>query len=71
MIENDEHLKAAQEAVRNLHQVLLAARKVHNATEYRAMSEPILLEIQQREQEILAYLSRTEGETLLAQLRTE
>ena len=71
MIENDEHLKAAQEAVRNLQQILLAARRVHTAAEYRAMSEPILLEIQQREQEILAYLSRTEGETPLAQLRTE
>ena len=68
MIENDEHLKAAQEAVRNLQQILLAARKVHTAAEYRAMSEPILLEIQQREQEILTYLSRTEAETPLAQL---
>jgi hypothetical protein len=29
------------------------------------MSEPILLEIQQREQEILEYLSRTEAETSL------
>lgn len=62
MIENDEHLKLAQEAVRNLQQVLLAARKVHTATEYRALSAPILLELQQREQEILSYLSRTEGE---------
>ena len=32
----------------------------------RAMSEPILLEIQQREQEILEYLSRTEAEASLA-----
>ena len=71
MIENDEHLKAAQEAVRNLQQILLAARKVHTAAEYRAMSEPILLEIQQREQEILTYLSRTEAETPLAQLRAD
>jgi hypothetical protein len=62
MIENDEQLKIAQEAVRNLQQVLLTARKVHTAAEYRAMSEPILLELQQREQEILAYLSRTEAE---------
>jgi len=62
MIENDEQLRVAQEAVRNLQQVLLAARKVHTATEYRAMSEPILLELQQREQEILAYLSQGEVE---------
>jgi hypothetical protein len=66
MIKNDVHLKIAQDAVRNLQQVLLAARKVHRPAEYRAMSEPILLEIQQREQEILEYLSRTEAEASLA-----
>ena len=66
MIENDEQLKAAQEAVRNLQQVLLAARKVHTTAEYRAMSEPILLELQQREQEILTYLSRVEAEAVRA-----
>jgi hypothetical protein len=66
MIENDEQLTVAQEAVRNLQQVLLAARKVHTAAEYRAMSEPILLELQQREQEILMYLSRIEGEAVRA-----
>ena len=62
MIENDEQLKIAQEAVRNLQQVLLTARKVHTGAEYRAMSEPILLELQHREQEILAYLSQGEIE---------
>ena len=66
MIENDEQLKAAQEGVRNLQQVLLATRKVHSAAEYRAMSEPILLELQQREQEILTYLSRAEAEAVRA-----
>jgi DNA-binding response OmpR family regulator len=35
MIENNEQLQAAQETVRNLQQVLLAARKVHSAAEYR------------------------------------
>jgi len=64
MIENDKQLKAAQETVRNLQYILLAARKVHSATEYRAMSEPILLELQQREQEILTYLSRAEAEAV-------
>ncbi len=66
MIENDEQLKIAQAAVRNLQQILLAARKVHSAAEYRAMSEPILLELQQREQEILTYLSRAETEAVHA-----
>jgi len=62
MIESDEQLQAAQEAVHNLQQVLLVARKVHTATEYRLLSEPILLELQQREQEILTYLSRVAAE---------
>ncbi len=44
--------------------MLLAARKVHNQQEYRLMSAPILLELQQREQEILAYLSRAEAEAV-------
>ena len=64
MIENDHQLKTAQEAVRNLQQVLLAARKVHSQKEYRLMSEPILLELQRREQEILEYLSQAEMEAL-------
>jgi hypothetical protein len=62
MICNDEQLQRAQEAVHNLQQVLAAARKVHPPAEYRAMSEPILLELQQREQEILIYLSSAEIE---------
>jgi len=64
LIENDHQLKTAQEAVRNLQQVLLAARKVHSQQGYRLMSEPVLLELQRREQEILEYLSRTEMEAL-------
>jgi hypothetical protein len=64
MIENDDQLKVAQKAVESLQHVLLAARKVHSQQEYRLMSAPILLELQQREQEILAYLSRTELEAL-------
>jgi hypothetical protein len=63
VIKSDDQLKIAQEAVRNLQQVLLAARRVHTEAEYRAMSEPILLEIQQREQAILDYLSRADSAT--------
>ena len=53
MIQNDEQLRAAQQPIFNLEKVLLEARRVHSAAEYRAMSEPIFLEIQQREQEVL------------------
>ena len=48
----------AQQCVSNLRAILLKARKVHSQQDYLRMSEPILLEIQQREQEILDYLSK-------------
>ena len=62
MIRNDEQLMKAKEAVRNLELILEKARKVHSPTEYRAMSEPILIELQQRENDIIRYLSLTETE---------
>ena len=48
----------AQHCVGNLRRILLEARKVHSQRDYIRMAAPILLEIQQREQEILEYLSR-------------
>jgi hypothetical protein len=62
MIANDDQLGLAQEAVRNLQQVLFTAKRVHSASEYRKMAEPILLELQRRQQEILEYFSRAETE---------
>lgn len=62
MIKTDEQLKSAQSAVRNLEQILERARKTHQVREYRAMSEPILLELQQRELDILKYLSLAESQ---------
>ena len=47
----------AQQCVANLRKVLLEARKVHSQQDYLRLAEPILLEIQQREQEIFEYLS--------------
>ncbi|MCH8874205.1 hypothetical protein IH824_15780, partial [candidate division KSB1 bacterium] len=61
-IKNDEQLKKAKETVRNLEQILEKARKVHSPSEYKAMSEPILLELQQRENEIIQCLSVTESQ---------
>jgi len=60
MIKNDEQLKKAKEAVGNLETILEKARKVHSPSEYKAMSEPILIELQQRENEIIQYLSLAE-----------
>jgi hypothetical protein len=48
----------AQQCVANLRKILLEARKVHSRQDYARMAEPILLEVQQREQEILEYLTR-------------
>jgi hypothetical protein len=58
MIETDDQMLMAQQCVYNLLRILLEARKVHSARDYARMAEPILLEIQQREQEILEFLSR-------------
>lgn len=58
MIQTDDQMLLAQESIANLRRILLEARKVHSRQDYARMAEPILLEIQQREQEILEYLSR-------------
>ena len=58
MIQTDDQMLLAQQCLDNLRRILLAARKVHSARDYARMSEPILLELQQREQEILEYLTR-------------
>lgn len=64
MIKNDEQLKKAKEAVGNLEVILEKARKVHSPSEYKAMSEPILMELQQRENEIIQYLSLAESQVV-------
>jgi hypothetical protein len=56
VIETDEQMVVAQTCVANLKNVLLKARKVHPPQDYARLAEPILLEVQQREQEILEYL---------------
>lgn len=58
MIQTDDQMLLGQQCVANLRRVLLEARKVHSQQDYTRMAEPILLEIQQREQEILEYLTR-------------
>ena len=58
MIQTDDQVLLAQRCIANLHRVLLEARKVHSPQDYIRMAEPILLEVQQREQEILEYFCR-------------
>ena len=57
MIQTDDQMLVAQQCIENLRKILLAARKTHSARDYARLSEPILLELQQREQEILEYLT--------------
>jgi hypothetical protein len=58
VIQTDDQMLLAQECIGNLAKILLEARKVHSRADYSRLAEPILLEIQQREQEILEYLSK-------------
>jgi hypothetical protein len=58
VIQTDDQMLVAQQCVANLRRVLLDARKVHPRQDYARLAEPILLEVQQREQEILEYLTR-------------
>jgi len=57
VIQSDNQVLLAQQCIANLRKILLEARKVHSRQDYARMAEPILLEVQQREQEILEYLS--------------
>ena len=57
MIRTDEDLHCAQENIRKLENFLAATRRVHPPAEYRRMSEPFLLELQERQREVLAYLN--------------
>ena len=57
MIQTDDQMLLAQQCIGNLRRILLEACKVHSRQDYARMSEPILLEVQQREQEINEYLS--------------
>jgi hypothetical protein len=58
VIQTGDQMLLAQQCIGNLRRVLLEARKVHTWQDYLRMAEPILLEVQQREQEILEYLTR-------------
>ena len=57
MIQTDDQMLLAQQCIANPRSILLEARKVHSRQDYTRMAQPILLEAQQREQEILEYLS--------------
>jgi hypothetical protein len=63
MIETAEQFERAEEAISKIKRFLLAARRTHTAQAYAALSAPILRELQDREREVLLYLSQMPGLT--------
>ena len=57
MIQNDEQLHQAQADIQKLWVFLEKSRQAHQAADYERLAVPYLLQIQERQQEILEYLS--------------
>lgn len=57
MIRNDSQLHQAQADLQRLWNFLEAARQTHSAPDYERLATPYLLQIQDRQQEILDYLA--------------
>ena len=57
MIRDGEQLRQAEADLQAMWQFLEAARETHSAADYQRLSTPYLLQIQERQQEILDYLS--------------
>ncbi|MGE0825346.1 MAG: hypothetical protein AB7G75_32360 [Candidatus Binatia bacterium] len=57
MIETQEQFERAEEAIAKIKQFLLAARRTHTPEAYALLSAPVLRELQDREREVLVYLS--------------
>jgi len=68
MIIEDEQLHQAQSDVQKMWRFLEAASRTHSALDYERLASPYLLQIQQRQQEILAYLSTKSERTLSEEL---
>jgi len=60
MIANDEQLERAEQSVRTLKELLRRSRQTMSPQAYARMSRGWLLELQQREREILVYLAGLE-----------
>ncbi|HEY5869098.1 MAG TPA: hypothetical protein VI542_26630 [Candidatus Tectomicrobia bacterium] len=59
MIDTLEQFEQAEEAILKMKRFLLAVRRTHTPEAYIALSAPILRELQERERDILIYLSRS------------
>ncbi len=57
MIQNDKQLHQAQADIQKLWKFLESARETHSGIDYERMAAPYLLQIQERQQDVLDYLS--------------
>ena len=56
MIQDDEQLHQAQADIQKLWKFLESARQTHSTIDYERFAAPFLLQIQERQQEVLDYL---------------
>lgn len=57
MIDNDTQLHQAQADIQKLWRFLERARQTHASLDYERLAAPYLLQIQERQQDVLIYLS--------------
>ena len=58
MITSDEQLHQAQADIQTIWRFLEAARETHAPVDHQRLAVPYLLQLQERQQEVLEYLSR-------------
>jgi hypothetical protein len=58
MIRSDEQLHQAQADIQAMWRFLEAARETHAPLDYQRLAAPYLLQLQERQQEVVEYLSR-------------
>jgi len=58
MITSDEQLHQAQADIQTIWRFLEAARETHSPLDYQRLAAPYLLQLQERQQEVVDYLSR-------------
>ena len=59
MIQNDAQLHQAQADIQKLWRFLESARQTHGSVDYERLAAPYLLQIQERQQEVLDYQQST------------
>ena len=58
MITKDEQLHQAQADIQTIWRFLEAARETHSPLDYQRLAVPYLLQLQERQQDVVEYLSR-------------